>query len=177
MPVRYWRHQCKGQGEHLVAGPVPCACGRANLYDGWGNTRAEAMDWYRRLHGLEPIGPHAAMAEELLRGAFVACKGCRAKGYLDTLDAQGYEPCPHCLGAGYVRVIGMEQLRALRQRVIDKHPEAAAAMDAPATRRAPAARCATPAPRAFSRAAPSRGAARSNPRVHTARDPCRSPSA
>ena len=129
MPIRYWRHQCPGLGEHLLASAQPCACGRPVVYDGWSNTRDEAMAWFQNLFGLKATGFHASWMWRVLDGAAARCVSCSGRGYFDEQDHRSCAPCPNCHGAGYTLALGADGLAARRGLVLEKYPDAAAPAD------------------------------------------------
>jgi hypothetical protein len=126
MPQRMWKHNCRDGGTSWFGSPGRCSCGVAYEYDGWFNTRMEAMAWYQRLYGLKPIGPHRPLADKVLSRADRSCRKCSGRGYRDVLNGESYDVCTSCHGAGRSLVISDEELARLRSIILDKYPEAGA---------------------------------------------------
>lgn len=132
MPIQWWKHHCPEAGTHWSANPRPCTqCAEPKTYDGWLNSRFEAMSWYQKTYGLKPIGPHRGLADRLLTGATALCDNCHARGYFDDVDGAAFTPCICCGGAGYTVVIPPGRLAGLIAKVIATYPDAAAPSHTP----------------------------------------------
>ena len=101
------------------------------VYDGWGNSRFEAMAWHQKSHGLKPIGPHRMLENRMFAGTSKGCESCSARGYFDAPGGRTFEVCPKCEGAGYLSTVTEETRSALRAEVLAEFPEAEAPSDLP----------------------------------------------
>lgn len=80
---------------------------------------------YQALMGLKPLGRHIALAESLLKDITCMCPTCNGTGLYGTYGALGWLACPTCHGLGATYRITLDELQALRQRVLDRYPDAA----------------------------------------------------
>jgi hypothetical protein len=131
MPLKFWKHQCPGRSPHWTADSTPCGCGNPKVYDGWHNSRFEAMAWYQKRHGLKPIGSHRALADRLFKGASAVCTACSGRGYFDAAGGISFEPCDKCCGAGHSLTISADRHSALRAQVLAMFPDACARSNLP----------------------------------------------
>ncbi len=131
MPAQFWKHQCPGQSPLRIGSFRPCACGEPLVYDGWYNTRLEAMAWRQKFCGLKPIGPHRPLADHLFADCSTPCVPCEGRGYFDTADGLGFDACTVCEGAGYRSTISPAERAARRAQVLAVFPDAAAPFDLP----------------------------------------------
>ena len=75
-------------------------CGAQGEYDGWHLDMYERMARYQERHGLNPIGPHRKMADELL-GPLTELRGaCDGRGLCDVADGWTWEECGRGRGFG-----------------------------------------------------------------------------
>jgi hypothetical protein len=125
MPNRVWRHDCPADGELVWAKAEVCPrCGVRGTPDGWGYSIIERMGAYQRRTRLKPIGDHRPLADQLLTGLFCVCRGCGARGLLDTDNEDGWCFCPACDGTGYV-VQDNVAFELARAEVLKEFPDAA----------------------------------------------------
>ena len=132
MPHRMWKHSClESNSEYWVGSPDYCSCGGAYEYDGWHNSRMEAMAWYQKRYGFKPIGPHRFYLHEVFSGTDRCCSDCAGKGYHDIENGKGYKVCAACGGSGRIWLISAERIQELREMVLQKYPDAGAPHDIP----------------------------------------------
>jgi len=108
----------------LVSWPECQTCGALHEFAGWFRHRHESMAAYQYAHGLKPIGPHRALADELLGPSRTWCRQCGGSGIL-TGDVNRWHMCPSCEGTGGYWTCTEEQLEALRGQVLERFPDAA----------------------------------------------------
>ena len=127
MPQQMWTHTCPGSASpHWMGSPDCHSCGGQGEYDGWHPRMHEAMAQYQTRYRLKPIGPHRRMADELFASVGAKCQACGGRGLVDTLGGRGWLLCKACRGLGATLTKPMEDIEALRQRVLAVHPKAAA---------------------------------------------------
>lgn len=80
---------------------------------------------YQALTGLKPYGPHSPLADSLLKNITCKCSTCDGTGLYGTYGGLGWRVCPACHGLGETYRISLDELRALRQQVLDRYPDAA----------------------------------------------------
>ena len=83
------------------------------------------MAEYQAFKGLKPIGPHRPLADSLLKNVTRKCSTCDGTGLNGTYGGLGWRLCPTCHGMGEAYRISLDELRALRQQVLDVYPDAA----------------------------------------------------
>jgi hypothetical protein len=108
----------------LVSWPECQTCGALHEFAGWFRHRHESMAAYQYAHGLKPIGPHRALADELLGPSRTWCRQCGGSGIL-TGDVNRWHKCPSCEETGGYWTCTEEQLEALRGQVLERFPDAA----------------------------------------------------
>jgi hypothetical protein len=84
-----------------------------------------AMAHYQALCGLKPVGPHRHLAASLLKNITEPCTTCGGTGLHGTYGNLGWRICPTCHGFGEVYRISLDELGALRQKVLAQYPDAA----------------------------------------------------
>jgi len=126
MPNRFWVHHCaKWQGGTVRRGVEICPdCGQRGEYDGWGNSMIEDMGSYQRSHGILPIGPHRAMADELFRNLWKPCPTCNGKGWIDINHGERCEICLECENGGYIFAGSKEEFETIRKQILAAFPGA-----------------------------------------------------
>ena len=126
MPYRIWKHTCEESGSCLMNTPVCKYCGCEGEYDGWRYNMYGDMARSQTFYGLKPIGSHRPLQAELFRGTTVACEACEGRGILDRNHGAAWETCGVCRGLGGLFCITPEEVRAIRNQVLEAFPEAAA---------------------------------------------------
>lgn len=125
MPHRSWKHTCNnGGGSVCMNTPVCEHCGEAGEYDGCHYSMYEQMARYQSCYGMKPMGLHRTMVREQFQGLVVDCGACDGRGLLD--HPAGYSVCSGCKGIGRVFTVPPEVVAAIRQKVLDAFPDAAA---------------------------------------------------
>lgn len=120
MPHKIYRHPC----DHGRRGLAVCPeCGAPGVYDGWGYSVVELMCRYALRRGLSPMGPHRGYADQVFEGAFCRCLRCEGRGNLITAD-ESYRLCPRCHGDGVRPTRPRPEIEALRERVLERYPDA-----------------------------------------------------
>lgn len=123
MPAKRYIHNCNCDSESPFA--ESCwNCGEPGAYVGWEGVRFDKMAAYAREHGLKPIGLHRKLADEIFDGVFLTCGRCGGRAYLAG-DADNFRPCDACSACGVVFAVPLEEVAALRARVIAVFPDAA----------------------------------------------------
>lgn len=84
-----------------------------------------AMARYQALYGLKPVGPHRHLAASLLNNITEPCTTCGGTGLYGTYGSLGWRVCPTCRGFGEAYRISLDELEALRQKVLAQYPDAA----------------------------------------------------
>ena len=120
MPNKTYQHACGHCSRFLDVCPE---CGERGAYDGWGYSMVEMMCASVRRYGLSPNGPHRAYAAELFKNAFWPCLRCSGRGNL-ILPDESYRECPRCHGDGKRPTMPLPEIAALRDRVLERYPEA-----------------------------------------------------
>ncbi len=128
MPLKMWKHRCpKGSGGLSWTGFPRCStCGEPGEYDGWQPRMYEAMAQYQSTYRLKPMGPHRKMAQELLGSLSEKCQVCDGRGLRDTAHGTSWQLCPACRGLGAFFTRPVDEIQALRRRVLAAYPDAAA---------------------------------------------------
>jgi hypothetical protein len=125
MPVRIWIYPC-GHGSCTGAVPSCPECGEPGRFDGWHASSSEAMAAYSHLYGLQPVGPHREVADEVFEGTTRFCPRCGGRQFIG-LGGEQWCECPHCEGTGHVFLMPPEDVEELRQAVLAAFPDAGAA--------------------------------------------------
>jgi hypothetical protein len=125
MPRPFWKHPCCGRDTTLTDRLACLTCGAPGTFAGWGLTMHEAMGRYQYVHGLLPVGPHRPLADRLFRGTRRACGKCGGDGLLAS-DERACRACPSCEGTGAFWAIDADAIEAIRKRILDEFPAAAA---------------------------------------------------
>ena len=125
MPHIMWVHNCeKGHNSNIGLGVEVCPeCGQRGQYDGWHFSVVESMCAYHQRTGLQPFGPHRALADKLLRPHMKACEQCKGVGVIDIEHGKSFQDCPGCHGAQYLFDGTEEELEAIRQEIYIAFPE------------------------------------------------------
>ncbi len=128
MPQKMWKHTCPdGRGHFVAMGSPFCSrCGGSGEYDGWHYRMHEAMARYQSLYGLKPIGAHRRMAGELFNDVKIQCEACGGPGLRDVNNGASWERCVSCRGLGILFTKPAAEIAAIRRRVLDAFPDAAA---------------------------------------------------
>lgn len=123
MPAKRYIHNCNCNSESPFA---ECCwkCGERGTYAGWEGVMFDKMAAYARERGLKPIGLHRKLADQIFDGVFLTCGRCGGRGYLAG-DADRGRPCDTCSACGVVSALPLEEVAALRARVIAVFPDAA----------------------------------------------------
>jgi len=87
--------------------------------------RFQAMARYQAIEGLKPVGPHRHLANSLLKNITCKCSTCDGTGLYGTYGGMGWRICTACHGLGETYRITVGELQALRQKVLDRYPDAA----------------------------------------------------
>ncbi len=124
MPHRGWKNRCGCEPLFLSGQPYCSTCGERRESTGWALSMHEAMARYQSLYRLKPSGPHRKMADEALRDLTVSCEACEGVGVLDA--PRGFSVCAACRGLGSLLTVPEEVVDAIRARILDRYPEAAA---------------------------------------------------
>jgi hypothetical protein len=124
MPQPLWFHRCHNGNVHDVH-PVCPSCGTQARFDGWYLRMHEAMAVYQYVFGLKPVGPHRLLADRLFLNQRLACRRCRGRAVLTLGDGSVWQVCPECEGTGGVWLRSIDEVEALRQRVLAEFPGAA----------------------------------------------------
>lgn len=97
------------------------------VFSPWAKPRGmhQAMARYQALKGLKPVGPHRALADNLLGNISERCSTCNGTGLHGTYGGLGWRVCPVCHGLGETYSITLDELQGLRQQVLDLYPDAA----------------------------------------------------
>lgn len=69
---------------------------------------------YQALTWLKPEGPHASLANKLLKNITHTCEACAGTGLHGTYGGLGWRICPACHGFGEAYAITLDELQALR---------------------------------------------------------------
>ena len=126
MPYKGWKPTCSCRTSYSPTATVCPDCGQEAEYMGWQSNMYESMARYQTLYELKPIGPHRRFQDELFRSTTVACSACEGRGLLDRNGGADWESCRVCRGLGAVFYITPEEVRAIRDQVLEAFPEAAA---------------------------------------------------
>ena len=138
MPHKWYRQDCCGTAS--TTGAEYCSrCGERGIpLPGWGISSVEHICRFVRVTGLKPWGPHQRHNGEVMKH-FISCKPCRGTGVVDHDDPARDGDCMHCRdcdGTGYVFVGTVESLRATRDALLKRFPEARAGQPPLVMRRA-----------------------------------------
>ncbi len=123
MPNRLWRHVC-GRGEVVEGSPRCGRCGAPGVFDGWRLSMWEAARVYHYVYDLNPMGPHRPLADRLFAPMRERCVRCGGRRIL-TVDEETWRDCPTCEGTGGVWSRPVDEVDAVRRRVVARWPEAA----------------------------------------------------
>ena len=123
-----WKHTCPdGRGRFVAMGSPFCSsCGGSGEYDGWHYRMHEGMARYQTLYGLKPIGAHRQMTDELFQDVTIQCEACGGRGLRDINSGASWERCISCRGLGIFFTKSAAEIAAIRRRVLDAFPDAAA---------------------------------------------------
>ena len=122
MPYRLWRHVCEGGGV-LHTSPQCGTCGGRGVFDGWRLGMWEAMRIYLYVYGLNPMGPHRPLADELLVPMRELCARCGGRAVL-TIDEDTWSACPTCEGTGGIWSRPFADVNAAWRLVVAQWPQA-----------------------------------------------------
>jgi hypothetical protein len=86
----------------------------------------EAMALYQTRYRLKPIGPHRGMTDELFAAVRATCPACAGRGLRDTVGGRSWQVCSTCRGFGAYFTKPADEIEALRRRVLEAYPDAAA---------------------------------------------------
>ena len=120
MSHKIYQHAC-GHGRRSCA--VCPECGEPGVYDGWGYSMIDMMCRYQHRYGLKPTGAHRPYADALLQSAFCPCLRCSGRGNLISPD-ECNQTCPSCHGDGSRPTMPFQAFAALRDRVLERYPDA-----------------------------------------------------
>jgi len=98
MPQPFWSHACAGR-EVLADSPECHACGSRGTFEGWRLGTWEAMRLYYHVFGLNPIGPHRPLADQVFAPMRDPCIRCGGRAVL-SLASGAWSRCPACEGTG-----------------------------------------------------------------------------
>jgi hypothetical protein len=119
MPERIRAYDCCG----VTASSTSCpSCGGPGEFAGWGLTVPEAKERYRRVYGLEPLGPHVELAERAFAGLRSVCHRCDGAGVIG--DVYAWRECPVCEGGGGAWAAPELRIRAAYLSVLRRFPGA-----------------------------------------------------
>lgn len=125
MPHRMFTPRCDHASHaDLVNWPECQTCGALHEFAGWFRFSNETMAAYQYAYGLKPVGPHRALANQLLDPSRAWCPECYGSG-IHTDDINRWHMCSSCEGTGGHWTCTQEQLEALRRQVLEQFPEAA----------------------------------------------------
>ncbi len=109
----------------MVEGSPQCAtCGGRGAFDAWRLSMWEAARVYHYVYGLNPIGPHRALADRLFRGMRDPCVRCGGRAVL-TLDERRWRACLTCEGTGGVWNRSPDEVGAVWRQIVARWPGAA----------------------------------------------------
>jgi hypothetical protein len=94
-------------------------------FGGWLLTTDESKACYQYVYGLAPTGPHRPLADRLFESTRRGCEACGTHGVLARSETR-WRPCLACEGTGGFWEISSEAVEAIRARVLEEFPEAAA---------------------------------------------------
>ncbi len=127
MPQQMWKHTCRKDGSSYSMGSLVCStCAGPGTYDGWHPRMHEAMALYQTRYRLKPIGPHRRMTDELFAPVRATCPACAGRGLRDTVGGRSWQVCSTCRGFGSYFTKPADEIEALRRRVLEAYPDAAA---------------------------------------------------
>ena len=124
MPRRFYQHICKDHDLRMINWSPCNVCGAPGVYSGWGYSGIEHMGHYKRLYGLQPIGPHRPFVDGLMLTE--CCAACDGKGLFDINNGRDYASCSVCDGIGRRLVCTPEDLNTVQQiarLIIDQHKQ------------------------------------------------------
>jgi hypothetical protein len=87
----------------------------------------EKMAVYQYVYGLKPIGPHRGLADRILTPRREQCPSCHGRGIVTLRNGDSWALCGPCEGTGGHWACGLEEVEALRRRVLHKFPDSAVA--------------------------------------------------
>ena len=121
MPQPFWRHVCDGR-EVLRVSPECRMCGRRGVFDGWRLKWWETLAVYHYVYGLNPMGPHRAIADQLFAGMRDPCVRCGGRAVLTLGDGSAWRACPDCEATGGFWNRPFEEVDAVWRQVVARWP-------------------------------------------------------
>src|SRR5437762_994124 len=121
MPQPFWRHVCAGR-EVLCTSPECRMCGRRAVFDGWRLKWWETLAVYHYVYGLNPMGPHRELADQLFAGMRDSCVRCAGCAVLTLGDGSAWRACPDCEGTGGLWNRPFEEVDAVWRQVVARWP-------------------------------------------------------
>ncbi len=122
MPMRLWRHICRGR--MVLEGSPRCPkCGAHGVFDRWHRGMWEAVPLYAYVYGLAPMGPHRPLADRLFAAMREHCVRCGGHTIL-TIDEDTWSYCPVCEGTGGIWTRPSHEVDAVRRRIVAHWPRA-----------------------------------------------------
>jgi len=154
MPYALWRLSCCTSDHLLTADDPDCPrCFQRATFVRWELFPGEKDGLFFAALGLQPAGPHVAMANRLFRPLRIACTPCGGRGL--TGDERGWRICYSCEGGGGFWAGSEADLAESYRSLLRKHPRAVAPAALPPFQAPVAPAPATPpAPERPARAAP-----------------------
>jgi hypothetical protein len=126
MPQRMWKHTCLRDGQTCWHGsPISCNCGAPVEFSGWHYGMIESMARYQTRYGLQPIGEHRQMADDLFRKVVIGCPYCNGQGLRTLEGGERWEACSLCRGLGIFFVGPLTEIIDIYRRVLEAFPDAA----------------------------------------------------
>ena len=116
MAHQSWSFDCM-EGCTLPS-PRCTTCGRTGRYAGWSRGVVEMWGQFNRFYRLNPLGPEAGLAQEILGPVTGRCRECDGTGLVADLSEWGLTLCPACDGTGRIRQCSAEEFERLRQVVL-----------------------------------------------------------
>ena len=110
MPQRLWAPTCAHESCVLTSDSKCRRCGRQH-----------------HVYGLKPIGPHRGLADRILTPRREQCPSCHGRGIVTLRNGDAWALCGPCEGTGGHWACGLEEVEALRRRVLHKFPDSAVA--------------------------------------------------
>ena len=123
MPNQYWHHACE-RCDVREGGRACRRCGADGAFAYWSLSMFESAAVYRYVYELNPFGPHRKLASALLESIRIRCVRCAGRTIL-TVDENTWRTCPECEGTGGVWNRSIEDVEAMRRRVIESWPASA----------------------------------------------------
>ncbi|HYT84586.1 MAG TPA: hypothetical protein VEK86_14085 [Gemmatimonadales bacterium] len=107
----------------LADSPECHACGSRGTFEGWRLGIWEAMRLYYHGFGLNPIGPHRPLADQVFAPMRSPCVRCGGRAVLSR-DGGAWSRCPACEGTGGVWNRPFHEVDAAWRRVVAQWPDA-----------------------------------------------------